>query len=173
MKFTIVDHKEIEKLSTQQRYGWGVLLIGLTLYMGYLLLPLVGLIFDRLLLERRLETEGIAVTGKITEMRYYTPSASTKNPQRFMGYYPNVSYIVGSSTYVLQAGKPGPISQTEKNRYIDREVQVRYLPDSPKIAMLPKWHEPEYKTSLPVLALMLFVLLLMPYLCYVTWPKKK
>jgi hypothetical protein len=86
MKFAIIDHQEIEKLSTQQRYGRGALLIGLTLYMGYLLLPLVGLIFDRLLLERRFQTEGIEVTGKITEMRYYTPSASTKNPQRFIGY---------------------------------------------------------------------------------------
>jgi hypothetical protein len=73
----------------------------------------------------------------------------------------------------LQAGKPGPISQAEKDSYIGREVQVRYLPDSPKTARLPKWHEPEYKTALPVLALLLFVFSLMPYLCYVTWPKKK
>jgi Protein of unknown function (DUF3592) len=173
MKFTLVDHQEIEKLSTAQRYGWGAFLIGITLFLIHALWPVVGIIFDRVLLERRLQTTGITVTGRITEMRYYTPDPGTKNPQRFIGYYPDVSYVVGSTTHVLKAGKPGPIDQAQKNSYIGREVQVRYLPDLPKQAILPQWHESEFKTWFPVVALMLFVLLLMTYLCYVTWPKKK
>jgi hypothetical protein len=167
----LINRADIERLTSSDRKWWATILTIVGCTTAFMLYPILEIMIKDYLLDKRFETQGVTVYGEIKSTRYYE-AKNIKNPQRFTGHYPNVSYAVGTQTFVFQSSLPKPLNKRDADRLIGQQPTIIYLKDDPSKARISKWHESVWGSLMPIFSILMFVLVFCCLFVIAMWPKK-
>ncbi len=165
----LINRAKISTLSHSARQGYAVLLILMAccfLYAAYLF---GEMIFREYQLSARYSREGIKAEGVVTGFRFF--QATGKNPERYTGYHPNVTFTTPNGPVILNASTGEPLTSAAQQKFwLGREVHVLYLPDQPDRARVLEWPT-EFLPGLMLMTAFMFVVsMLVLYFARVMWP---
>jgi hypothetical protein len=167
----LIDRKAIANLSVAQREGYAVTLILLTGIPLFVLYLFGGIIFDEYKLDKRYELEGIRAEGEVTSFRYY--QGKGKNPERFTGYYPNVTFTTPNGPVTIEASFGEPVTAEKQQGLLGWKLNVAYLPEQPERGRVITWHHTFASGAWPLLLLCAVSTILVFYYAYVMWPHRR
>lgn len=112
--------------------------------------------------------ESVQVEGEVTAFRYF--QATEKNPERFTGYYPKVTFATPTGLVTVDASTGSPLALADQPAMLGRKVDVRYLPEKPMHGRVVQWPRAFALDALPLVTLLVLAAFGTLYFAWVMWP---
>lgn len=167
----MINHTAISRLSDSERKGYAWLITAFTCGLAYMLFVLSSFPFKEYQLNKQYANEGIQVEGVVSGFRFF--QFTGKNPERFTGHYPNVTFSTPTGYVTLKSDYAHPLSVAEQKAMLGRKVDVRYLHQQPERGRVVQWHRDQGHQTLPLIFLLTAAVAAMAYYARVMWPPKR